>query len=86
MSDPTADPPPEVEPRFEDLLRDLEAVVDKLERGEVPLEEALAEFERGSALATRAGAILDRAEARVTQLIEDREGRLRELPLADRGE
>lgn len=67
-------------PSFEDLLGELEAVVARLERGDAPLEQALAEFERGTALARDAGAILDGAEARVTKLIEARDGTRREVP------
>ncbi len=37
-------------PDFEQALADLEAIVDKLEHGELPLEEALRQFERGIAL------------------------------------
>jgi exodeoxyribonuclease VII small subunit len=36
---------------FEQALADLEVIVDKLEHGELPLEEALRQFERGVALA-----------------------------------
>jgi len=35
---------------FEDALRELEQVVGKLERGEVPLDESIALYERGAAL------------------------------------
>ena len=39
---------------FEAVLSELEQIVEKLERGDVPLEQALQFFERGIAL-TRAG-------------------------------
>ena len=68
---------------FEQLLEELEAVVTRLERGEIPLETALAEFERGTALAREAAAILDAADARVTKLIEARDGTTREVPFDD---
>lgn len=38
---------------FEQSMRELEALVEKLEQGDLPLEEALKQFERGVAL-TRA--------------------------------
>ncbi|MCB9731379.1 MAG: exodeoxyribonuclease VII small subunit [Deltaproteobacteria bacterium] len=65
---------------FEKLLADLEAVVSRLERGDVALEVALAEFERGTALVSRGQAILDRAEERVNRLLATRSGGLREAP------
>jgi len=67
-------------PRFEELLAELQAVVERLERGEVPLEEALVAFERGTGLADRATAILDAAEARITKVLERRDGGLEEVP------
>ena len=83
-----ADAPPagpaadgEEPPRFEDLLSSLEAVVGRLERGELPLEDALAAFEEGMGLIRSAGAILDAAEARVQVLLEQRDGSLVEAPL-----
>ena len=76
---------PTVTASFEELLSDLEGVVARLERGDAPLEQALAEFERGTELARRAAAILDGAEARVTKLIEARDGTRREVPFDQGG-
>ena len=75
----TPSPPNPSPPSFEALLEELEAVVARLERGDAPLDQALSEFERGTALAREATAILDAAEARVTKLIEARDG-VREVP------
>lgn len=58
-------------PRFEALMAELDAIVGRLERGEVPLEAALEGFERGMSLARQAGGLLDRAEARLAVLSED---------------
>ena len=68
------------EPRFEELLAVLEEVVQRLELGEQPLEEALSDFERGVEIARKADGILDTAEARVEQLLADRDGEEREEP------
>lgn len=57
------------EPSFEQLYRELEDTVRKLESGDLPLAEALALFERGTALAERCNALLDSAELRVRQLV-----------------
>ncbi len=68
-------------PDFEALVAELEAVVDRLERGETSLESALADFERGMALSREAGAILEAAEERIDELLEGADGELEEAPL-----
>ena len=59
---------------FEKSLRELEALVEKLEHGELPLEEALKHFERGVALTRECQTALKAAEARVEILTRRREG------------
>ena len=59
---------------FEEALAALEGVVDKLEDGELPLEQALTEFERGVALSRRCGEELDAADRRIEVLIEQSGG------------
>jgi len=54
---------------FEQALADLEAIVDKLEHGELPLEEALSQFERGVALARVCQESLKQAEQKVEILL-----------------
>lgn len=46
----------------------LEAIVEKVEQGEIGLEQSLAEYERGVGLVKRCREILARAEQRVTEL------------------
>jgi len=53
---------------FEDALRELEQVVGKLERGEVPLEESITLYERGAKLKKRCEAKLKEAEEKVAKL------------------
>ena len=50
---------------FEQALAELEAVVERLEHGELPLEDALKQFERGIELARSCQASLKAAEQRV---------------------
>lgn len=73
--------------RYEQAISQLEAVVARLEGGELPLEDALRLFERGVALARHCAAQLDAAERQVEILSLDDEGRpvLRPLPLAEEG-
>jgi exodeoxyribonuclease VII small subunit len=59
---------------FEDALRELELVVGKLERGEVPLDESIALYERGAALKKRCEAKLKEAEEKVAKLTLDGDG------------
>lgn len=54
---------------FEEAFTQLEAVVQQLEAGDLPLDQAMALFERGMALATHCNARLDAAELRVQQLV-----------------
>jgi exodeoxyribonuclease VII small subunit len=54
---------------FEQALGELESVVAKLEHGELPLEEALKQFERGIELARGCQASLKQAEQRVEILL-----------------
>jgi len=53
---------------FEEAFHELEAVVQQLEGGDLPLEEAITLYERGMALAGRCSLALDAAELRVQQL------------------
>lgn len=59
-------------------MEKLEAIVTDLESGEFGLEEALKKFEEGLMLGKRCKQILDRAELRVKQLVENAEGELEE--------
>ena len=53
---------------FEELQRELVELVARLERGDVPLDEALALWERGEELYRACAERLDRAELRVEEL------------------
>jgi exodeoxyribonuclease VII small subunit len=55
---------------FEQSLAELEAVVERLEHGELPLEDALKQFERGIELARSCQASLKSAEQRVEILLK----------------
>ena len=48
--------------KFEENLADLEAIVQKLENGDVALEEAIAEFQKGMQLSKDLQKTLDQAE------------------------
>lgn len=54
--------------KFEDALGRLQEIVERLEGGEAPLEEAMALFEEGAKLSALCYNTLDRAQLKVTQL------------------
>ena len=71
-------------PRFEEALAQLEALVHKLESGELDLEQALGTFEAGVALAKLCSGRLEAAELRIRKLEEGAAGPLeRALELGD---
>ncbi|MCI1283801.1 exodeoxyribonuclease VII small subunit [Lacticaseibacillus songhuajiangensis] len=54
---------------FEQELQELETIVSSLERGDVPLEEALAQFQTGVQLAGKLNGTLKNAEEAVTKVM-----------------
>lgn len=68
------------EPTFEEALGQLEALVARLEAGDLPLEEALRAFEEGVRLTRLCAARLEDAERRVHLLTRTPEGAEREVP------
>ena len=68
------------EPTFEEALSQLEAVVTRLEGGDLPLEEALRAFEEGVRLARACAVRLEDAERRVHLLTRAPDGSELEVP------
>jgi len=66
LKDKSSRPPAEMS--FEQALAELEQIVAQLEAGQPALDEALAMFERGQALAAHCGALLDSAELKIQTL------------------
>lgn len=64
-------------PSFEESLRRLEEIVDRLDSGDVPLEESLRLYEEGIALSKACGDTLQRAELTLKRLGKDMEGHLK---------
>jgi exodeoxyribonuclease VII small subunit len=57
-------------PDFEQALAELETLVERLERGDLPLDEALKLFERGVALTRHCQSSLQAAQQRVEILLK----------------
>lgn len=70
---------------FEEQLTQLEAVVDRLERGELTLEESVRLFEDGVRLSNACKSELDAAEGRIQVLLETPNG-MRATPMELDGE
>jgi exodeoxyribonuclease VII small subunit len=61
---------PSKEPDFEQALAELEQLVERLERGDLPLDEALKTFERGVALTRHCQTSLKSAQQKVEILLK----------------
>ncbi|MAY85273.1 MAG: exodeoxyribonuclease VII small subunit [Pseudooceanicola sp.] len=59
---------------FEQAMKELESVVDKLERGDVALDQSISLYERGAALKKRCEDELKRAEEKVAAITLDGNG------------
>jgi exodeoxyribonuclease VII small subunit len=59
-------------PSFEDSLQELEALVERMEQGQLPLDDALKAFERGVQLSRICRNALQEAEQKVQILMDDK--------------
>ncbi len=60
---------------FEDALKELESIVQKLESGQVKLEEAVSAYEKGVQMQKICEEKLKEAQMKVEKLILDKEGK-----------
>jgi exodeoxyribonuclease VII small subunit len=70
-------------PSFEESLKKLESIVDRLEKGDLALEDSLKLFEEGVGLSAACKKELDEAEGKVQILIKQRDGSLKAEPFLD---
>ena len=68
---------------FEKSIRRLDEIVTKLEKGDVPLDDALALFEEGAVLVRQCAGLLDAAEQRVMILTGSDQGEPTVEPFAE---
>jgi exodeoxyribonuclease VII small subunit len=59
---------------FEQALKELESIVDRLEKGDVELEASILIYERGEALKSHCDGLLRKAEARVEKISLNQNG------------
>jgi len=65
---------------FEESLKKLQAIVEKMERGDLPLEDAVESYIEGMKLAQACQQKLEEAEARVRMLMKEAEGDWKAVP------
>lgn len=70
---------------FENSLSQLETLVEKMEQGDLSLEEALQAFEEGVKLTKECQGILDQAEQKV-QVLTEQDGEIVSAPLTNQPE
>ncbi|MFQ5683924.1 MAG: exodeoxyribonuclease VII small subunit [Candidatus Binatia bacterium] len=63
--------------KFEKALEELEEVVERLESGEISLEDSLAAFEEGIGLVKYCNQKLTEVEKKIELLVKDKEGNIR---------
>ena len=66
--------------QFEDALKKLQQIVDRLEKGDMPLEEAMESFTEGIGLAQLCHRKLEEAEEKVRVLVQNQQGSWTEAP------
>lgn len=57
--------------KFEEAMQQLEEIVTNLERGDVPLEEALEQFQKGVGLSKICKETLQNAEKTLTKIVDE---------------
>ncbi|MGA3084866.1 MAG: exodeoxyribonuclease VII small subunit [Thermodesulfobacteriota bacterium] len=68
--------------RFEDTFKKLETIVNKLEGGDLPLEETMKLFEEGMRLSRLCSERLAEVQKRVEILLKTEDGRLKPQPFS----
>jgi exodeoxyribonuclease VII small subunit len=69
--------------KFEDELKELEAIVSQIDSGELSLEESISAFERGVMLVKALNGKLDEVERKVELLTRNVAGELRSAPFEE---
>jgi exodeoxyribonuclease VII small subunit len=65
---------------FEESLKKLQSIVEKMERGDLPLEEAVESYTEGVRLAQYCHQKLEEAEGKVQMLMKDLDGEWKTIP------
>ena len=65
---------------FEEAMQRLEEVIRKLEAGNMPINEAVSEFEEAISLVKLCNDVLSKAEQKVKLLVGDKDGSIFDVP------
>ncbi|ETR70679.1 MAG: exodeoxyribonuclease VII small subunit [Candidatus Magnetoglobus multicellularis str. Araruama] len=65
---------------FESAIEQLDKIVDELETGDIPLEQAIKKFEEGVKLSQICTKRLDETEEKMSMLIKTSDGQLKNIP------
>lgn len=63
---------------FEETMKELEEIVQRLETGDLNLDESIKEFEKGMELSKSASKYLEDAEKKITMLVKNKDGEFEE--------
>ncbi len=66
---------------FEQSMQELEAVVRRLESGDITLDDSLAAFEKGISLIRECEARLNEAKGKIEKLVKDADSALKPVPM-----
>ena len=58
---------------FEESIKELTNIVGKIEQGQIPLQDSLAQYEKGMTLIKHCRAILQKAEKRIEKISKEQE-------------
>ena len=58
---------------FEQAIKELTSIVEKIEQGEIPLESSLQQYERGMALIAHCRTVLQKAEKRIEKISKEQD-------------
>lgn len=70
---------------FEAALQELETIIDRLEKGNVALEESIKLYARGESLKKQCAQLLDNARMRVDAIVEGADGKAKGATPLDPG-
>lgn len=74
---------PKININFEQAINELEGIVEKLEKGELHLEESIEVFQKGIELSKFCSKRLDEVERKISILVEDEKGEIKEETFKD---
>ena len=58
---------------FEEAIKELTSIVERIEQGEIPLQDSLQQYEKGMALIKHCRTILQKAEQRIEKISKEQE-------------